>query len=216
MLHLPSQATAGLLASDLVVVKNKFYGQNLESQIGADLIIPFNPLSLHHPTTVFTYKCNSQMLNKNTKQSWDTYLQTFDHGKTGSKTYRANLIDKAPIKNYGQLLIIGTKYKSSNPDGFPEGDDFEFLYNLADELIELIEQSTNSILVGSFLYNGERLEYFYIQYPDNLIGKIENFYKSNYPDRQFFITIKEDKQWKYYKEFLFPSKQEAENLQSVG
>lgn len=150
------------------------------------------------------------MLDKNTKQSWDTYLQTFDHGKTGSKTYRSDLLEHAPITNFGNLLIVGTKYKSLNPDGFPEGDDFEFLYNLGDELIELIEESTDAIMVGSFLYNGERLEYFYIQHAGSLIEKIESFYKSNYPDRQFYITIKEDKNWKYYKEFLMPKKQELE------
>jgi len=144
------------------------------------------------------------MQTKNTNEIWDTYLETFDHGKTGSKTYRVDLINQLPFKNYDHLLIVGTKYQSSNPDGFPEGDDFEFLYNLGDDLIELIEKSTNSIMIGSFLYNGERLEYFYIQMPGNLIKQIEDYYKSRYPERQFFITIKEDKHWKYYTEFLFP------------
>lgn len=144
------------------------------------------------------------MQNKNTKVIWDTYLETFDHGKTGSKTYRVDLFDQAPISKYKHLLIVGTKYRSSNPDGFPEGKDFEFLFNLGDELIELIEKSTNSVMIGSFLYNGERLEYFYIQHAGKIIEEIENFYKSNYPERQFYITVKEDKQWKYYTEFLIP------------
>lgn len=138
------------------------------------------------------------------KEIWDTYLETFDHGKTGSKTYRVDLIKKAPFQTYPHLLIAGTKYKTSNDDGFPENGDFPILFNLGDELYDLIEAETQVIMVGSFLYNEERLEYFYVQNPNKLVSKIEEFYRKNYSDRKFFITIKEDKEWMYYKEFLYP------------
>lgn len=138
------------------------------------------------------------------KEIWDTYLERFDHGKTGSKTFRVDLIESAPLGRYPFLLIAGVKYKSTVADGFPEGNDFQLLYKLGDELLDLIESHTEAIMVGSFLYNFERLEYFYINHADNIISKIEDFYKTNYPNRQFFVTIKEDKNWKYYKEFLYP------------
>ena len=162
---------------------------------------------MRYPNAVLlTNKCNLQMLDKDTTQIWDTYLETFDHGKVGSKTFRVDLLDNEIMGDYDKVLIAGTKYQSTNPDGFPEGNDFEILFDLGDELIELIEKYTDCIMVGSFLYNGERLEYFYIKETDELIKVIENFYKSNYPDRQFFVTVKEDKEWMYYKEFLLPKK----------
>lgn len=156
------------------------------------------------------------MLDKNNKQIWDTFLETFEHGKVGSKTYRVDLKGQTPIFNFDKILIAGTKYQSSNPDGFPEGDDFEVLFNIGDELIDLIEKQTDCIMVGSFLYNGERLEYFYIKEEGDLIATIENFYKSNHPDRPFFITIKEDKAWMYYKEFLAPKKSKLQVLTEMG
>ena len=144
------------------------------------------------------------MTSISTKEIWDTYLQTFDHGKTGSKTFRVDLFDKAPISPLNHLLIVGTKYQTKEKDGFPQGKDFELLYNIGDQLIELVCSNTNAILVGSFLYNNERLEYFYLENPKSLISKIEDFYSIQYPNRKFFINIKEDASWMYYKEFLYP------------
>lgn len=150
---------------------------------------------------------------KSTQEIWDTYLETFEHGKTGSKTFRLDLIEKAPFAKYPHLLIVGTKYQTTQKDGFPEGKDFDLLFTIGDQINELLEDATNVLMVGSFLYNNERLEYFYLEQEEGIVPILENFYQQQHPDRKFFITIKEDKSWKYYKEFLFPKKDLLKELE---
>ncbi len=41
----------------------------------------------------------------------------------------------------------------------------------------------------------------------DIISKIENFYKTNYPEYKYYLNVKEDKEWKYYRDFLYPNEE---------
>ncbi|MPQ48275.1 DUF695 domain-containing protein [Marinifilum sp. N1E240] len=150
---------------------------------------------------------NTLMTAQNFGEQWDTYIASYEDGKPGSTTLRMDLINTSPIKNFDFVLVTGLTYETSNENGFPEGETFSILHKVGDELIEIISQETEFIFVGSFMYNKERLEYFYIKDTKNLIFKIEEFYKNKYPKYEFYLNIKEDKEWKYYKEFLYPNEE---------
>ena len=143
---------------------------------------------------------------QNESENWDVYMASYDEGKPGSTTVRMDLIDSAPFKDYEYILITGISYESEREDGLPNGDStFKLLYSLGDALVNLLDSYGENISVGSFTYNFERLEYFYLKSKDGIEEKINDFYTSNYPEHKYYLNIKEDKDWSYYKEFLYPN-----------
>lgn len=150
---------------------------------------------------------------QNPVEYWDTYLASYEKGKPGSITLRMDLINMAPIKKLPFVVVTGITYTTSRDDGFPENETFSILYKIEDELIDLINNTTESYFVGSFTYKKERLEYFYTNDIQGLKEKIKEFYISNYPDFKYYLNIKEDKNWDYYKKFLYPN-QETLNYMS--
>lgn len=147
------------------------------------------------------------MIGQNSEEHWDTYMASYENGKPGSTTLRMDLIDIAPMQDFNYVLVTGLVYETSKENGFPENETFSVLHNAADELIEIIQSETDFVLVGSFMHNGERLEYFYIKEQKNIISKIERFYKIKYPEYKFYLNIKEDKEWEYYLDFLYPNEE---------
>jgi uncharacterized protein (TIGR01619 family) len=148
------------------------------------------------------------MINaQNTEERWDTYMATYEDGKSGSTTLRMDLIDDAPIESFDYVLVTGLTYETSKENGFPENETFSLLHKVADDLIEIVEGETEFFLVGSFMYNYERLEYFYIKEPKNIVSKIEKFYKDNYPNYNYYLNVKEDNEWTYYRDFLYPNEE---------
>lgn len=149
----------------------------------------------------------NHLVGQNTSEYWDNYLATYEDEKPGSITLRMDLIEEAPISNLSFVLVTGITYNSVRDDGFPESEIFPILHKIADELIALISEETEYLLVGSFTYNKERLEYFYVNNVDNLKEKIEKYYSENYPEYKYYLNIKEDKEWEYYKSFLYPNEE---------
>lgn len=147
----------------------------------------------------------STLVAQSTEGQWDTYIAKYENGFPGSTTVRMDLIKKAPISQLPFVLVTGLVYGTSRADGFPENETFEVLHKVGDQLEALIAKETESILVGSFMHKGERLEYFYIQDQDAIKEKIEKFYAKNYPNHKFYLNIKEDRNWQYYREFLYPN-----------
>ena len=149
----------------------------------------------------------THMTAQNTEEQWDSYIASYEDGNPGSTTLRMDLINEAPFARLPYVLVTGITYESSREDGFPENETFQILHKIGDELVDLITQETESVLVGSFMYNKERLEYFYINEDKGLSEKIEEFYTQKYPKYKYYLNVKEDKEWDYYREFLYPNEE---------
>jgi hypothetical protein len=142
---------------------------------------------------------------KKSTEDWDNYIATYEEEKLGSTTFRKDLIDDAPLQDFPYLLVTGVNYETSRTDGFPENETFDVLHEIGGELIELIGREVASMPVGSFTHDQERLEYFYIRDTANLQEVVENFYQQQYPDYEYYLNIKEDREWKSYRTFLYPN-----------
>lgn len=142
-----------------------------------------------------------------TQESWDTYTSAYEDGIPGSVTLRMDLIDEVPLKDLTALVITGLTYSTDREDGFPDAETLQELYQIEDELVQIIDQEYQGLIVGSFMHNHQRLEYFYLNNPAGLKERLKEFYKTNYPDRQYYIALKEDAEWQYYREFLYPNRE---------
>jgi len=140
------------------------------------------------------------------EEHWENYIASYDNNMSGSTTVRMDLINFAPIPNYQYVLVTGITYESAREDGFPKSEEtFKLVQNVGDDLIKLLDKNYSFIHVGSFMFNFERLEYFYLKSTDGLNELLENFYKSNYPNNKYYINIKKDLEWEYYTDFLYPN-----------
>ena len=150
---------------------------------------------------------NLYVFGQDEAENWESYIASYEENKPGSTTVRMDIFNQTPIPEYQYVLVTGIKYESKRDDGFPEDKTFKLLYKLGDELIEFLNKNTENIFVGSFMFDFERLEYFYIKTDIGIENKLKEFYKSNYPNHEHYINLKEDNTWSYYREFLYPSQE---------
>lgn len=155
---------------------------------------------------IFIFIISFQQMNAQyTNEHWDNYIASYEDNHPGSTTLRMDLINHAPISGFNHILITGLSYETNRTDGFPENETFQILHQVSDELVKLIQEKTEAIYTGSFMYQKERLEYFYIKESSTLPEILDTFYKTNYPNFQYYINIKEDKEWEAYLKFLYPN-----------
>jgi len=152
------------------------------------------------------------VFGQNNAEHWESYIASYENNQPGSTTVRMDIFDQTPMLKYKYVLVTGIKYTSERKDGFPENETFKLLHKVGDELIDLINKNSKTIFVGSFMYDFERLEYFYIKADNGIEDKLKEFYNSNYPDYDYYINLKEDNNWSYYREFLYPSTEIIEYL----
>ncbi len=138
-------------------------------------------------------------------ENWDTYVANYENNKPGSTTLRLDLIKSAPLADYPILLILGVGFQSRMDDGFPEAESLESVYEISERLMNYVLENRDGILVGSFLHNNERIEYFYLKEDNNFADSIKEFAAATFPDQKIGVKISPDKDWNCYKDFLYPS-----------
>ena len=143
--------------------------------------------------------------NQKTAHNWDNYIASYEAGNLGSTTLRMDLINKAPVKEMPFVLMIGISYFTSRADGFPESETFKMLHAVGNGLEQLITLETDAVLAGSFMYQQERIEYFYIKDYEGLKEKIAHYFLENKINLPYYIHIAEDREWDHYKKFLYPN-----------
>ncbi|MCD2259126.1 DUF695 domain-containing protein [Psychroserpens luteolus] len=161
---------------------------------------------------ISVFLSNLCVFGQNEVESWESYIASYEENKPGSTTVRMDIFNQTPIPEYQYVLVTGIKYESKREDGFPEDETFKLLHKLGDELVELMNKNSENIFVGSFMFEYERLEYFYIKTDNGIENKLKEFYNSNYPNHEHYINLKKDTNWSYYREFLYPSQEIMEYL----
>ena len=145
------------------------------------------------------------LFGQSTSEEWNSYMETYEDGKLSKTIVRMDLITDVPVSNLPYVLVTGVKYLTSKENGFPNRKTLPTLDKMSEDLITLITNELNAIHVGSYMYNKEKLEYFYVDYNEGLEEKLDNFYINNYAMYEYHINVKKDQEWEYYKDFLYPN-----------
>ncbi|WP_062542553.1 DUF695 domain-containing protein [Rufibacter tibetensis] len=150
--------------------------------------------------TLFTIQTNCWAQEGN----WDVYLAQYEKG-AGSTTLDMSLIKTAPHQQFPFLVITGVTYSECRNDGFPEKLEFDKLYDISDNVEQIIKSTTLSRMAGTFTYNCERLDYIYVQDTLNLREKLTELYASKFKSYKPYINIRLDQAWEAYTSFLYPN-----------
>lgn len=137
-------------------------------------------------------------------ENWDTYMAKFEKG-AGSVLVNMSLKKTAPVLEYPYLVVTGVKFTDCPEDGFPSKREFNNLYTISDSVKAVIEKSSNAILSGTFTYQCQRLDYFYVSDTTRTRLALLSLYKNRFPSYTYYINIKAEKGWLSYLDFLYPS-----------
>ncbi|MFL9832328.1 DUF695 domain-containing protein [Flavobacterium sp. ST-87] len=164
-------------------------------------------------SSFFLISCNtkSQETQKTDDSNWDAYIANYENG-AGSTTLNMDLKKVAPKTDLAYILITGVTFSNCNKDGFPEKEEFSKLYEVSDEVETTISKITKTELAGTFTYQCERLNYYYINDTTQIRSKLTALYKNKYSNYKYYINIKPDKNWDAYLNFLYPNEEIQENM----
>jgi len=142
---------------------------------------------------------------------WDVYMAQYEKG-VGSVLINISAKNIAPVSGYPFILVTGITYTGCNPDGLPAKAQFEDLYTISDSVKKIIDKHTSNILVGTFTYQCERLDYYYIKDTSGIRLQLDRMYTSRFKKYSSYISIKEDKKWLAYLDFLYPNEETLEYM----
>ena len=143
--------------------------------------------------------------------NWNVYLAQYEEG-VGSVTLNMDLIHTSPQALKPFIVITGITSKNCGDDGFPHDDELERLYQISDAAEEVIASKTTHVMAGTFTQKCQRLSYLYVRDTTGLRQALTTLYKDKYSVSQYYINIKEDREWKAYREFLYPNEVILEDM----
>jgi uncharacterized protein (TIGR01619 family) len=144
------------------------------------------------------------MISFTQEDNWDAYLADYA-GKPGSTLVNLSLYERAPVSSHTFILVTGVKYVNCTPDGFPVDKEFDNLYKISNALSERLNVLTRPIMAGTFTFECERLDYYYLPDTTGIRSAISALYEEKFSAYNFTINIKKDQEWKGYFTFLYPN-----------
>lgn len=134
---------------------------------------------------------------------WDTYMAMYEN-KPASILVDMSLIDRSPDKKYPNLVVTGPQAKSCNNLGIPDTTEITVLEDILTATGNFLAGVTPKILAGTFTFNCQRLNYYYVKDTTGIRNALARMYARSYPDYRYSVNIKNDPYWKTYRTFLYP------------
>jgi uncharacterized protein (TIGR01619 family) len=136
--------------------------------------------------------------------NWDTYLLEYRDGP-GSTMLDMDLAKVAPISDLTFRLVTGVSFNNCDENGFPNSEEYNNLYQLSNVVDGMVSTLTSAKLVGTYTYQCERLDYFYISDTTQIRNRLSQLYDLQYPHYEYSILLIPDPDWNAYFKFLYPS-----------
>lgn len=145
--------------------------------------------------------------------NWDMYMAQYEKG-AGSTIINMSLKSKAPDKSFRFLLSTGVRFDNCTAEGFPLETEFQKLYVVSDSVKKLLSKTVPNIMTGTFTYQCERKDYYYIKDTTDIRQSLSMLYKKQFSGYQPIINIREDTAWEAYLTFLYPNEETMEYMRN--
>ncbi len=138
------------------------------------------------------------------QENWDTYMAKYG-AKPGSVLVDMGAMSSAPNKKLPYLVVTGPRSNNcSASQSIPPAADIANLEDILTATDNFLAGITAKKLVGTFTYNCERLNYYYVRDTNGVRNAIARMYGNNYKGYQYTVKIKHDPYWSTYRTFLYP------------
>lgn len=145
------------------------------------------------------------------EEAWDVYLAQYDKGP-GSTLLNMNLKQVAPVKTHPYLLKTGVRFKNCNGDGLPEQGEFAWLNLISEAAALVVKRFSESVLAGTFTYQCERNDYYYVSDTAGIRDALMRMYSSRFAKYTPLVSITKDEKWETYLTFLYPNEETQEYM----
>jgi hypothetical protein len=145
-------------------------------------------------------------------QDWDVYMARYEKG-VGSTLVDMSLKAEAPSAEFPYLVSTGVKFKDCL-DGMPSKIEFSSLHRISDSVQEIISKATGFKLAGTFTYQCQRKDYYYVSDTSGLRKKLELLYAGRFQSYEPLINIRIDSKWEAYLTFLYPNEETLEFMKN--
>lgn len=149
------------------------------------------------------------------KGDWDTYLARYEKGP-GSTLVNMTLKQHAPDSSLPYLFAAGVKFKNCATDGLPAATAFHSLNRISDSVVAMVGKRRGTLLTGTFTYQCERKDYFYVNDTTGLKAEVTQLLHDFFPGYTPAFLIKEDRAWDAYLHFLYPNEETRLFMQNQG
>jgi len=136
--------------------------------------------------------------------NWEVYLAQYEKGP-GSTVVNMDIKKTGPDRTLPFLFSAGVNFTNCTADGLPVHDEFKNLNKISDSITALINRLVKNNLVGTFTYQCQRRDYFYVPDTTGLRQQITSLIGKHFPTYIPAFNIKADKEWEAYFDFLYPS-----------
>jgi hypothetical protein len=143
------------------------------------------------------------------KEEWDVYLAKYEKGPSSTMLNMA-LKRIAPVKTLPFIIVTGVKFNDCTADGFPTEKEFLSLYKVSDSVKTIMDGATKNKLAGTFTYQCERLDYYYVADTTGIREKLRKLYDAQFKSYVPYTNIKADKDWQFYLDFIYPNEETRE------
>lgn len=145
------------------------------------------------------------------EENWDVYMAQYKKG-AGSTVINMSLKEVAPVKELPYLLSTGVTIIKCATEGLPAKDEFDMLYKISDNIKAIVDSRTKNEFAGTFSYQCERNDYYYLTDTVGIRKLLESAYKTAFPKYKFSINIRKDEEWEAYLTFLYPNDETFEYM----
>jgi len=135
------------------------------------------------------------------QEDWIDYVIMKDKGVM-SVSLDLNLDLNKP--NYRNLVVAGAKFKKCRKNGFPADDSLNDVYAFSDSVAIAIDKITSKRLVAFLTYQCMAFDVYYVKDTMGLRDEITASLEEKFKPSLTYIDIKKDKNWEYYKNYLYP------------
>ncbi|MCF6405650.1 DUF695 domain-containing protein [Chitinophaga filiformis] len=146
------------------------------------------------------------------KANFGAYKAQYDQG-AGSTIFDKGLKQTAPVSGFPFVLITGVKFKDC-ANGIPTENELSHLYTISDSVYATVTTLVKNIMAGTFTYQCERLEYYYVADTTQIRDRLISLFKKHFNSYEPYINIKLDKDWDAYLKFLYPNEETLEYTQN--
>lgn len=143
-------------------------------------------------------------------EHWDFYFLRVDDNPA-SNFVDIDIASSAPMSVFPTLSYLSVKMNHPRPDGLSSNEEYETLLQIEEQLIDIVNPSSDLIYVGRSTHSGDRDFFFYSN--GEVLAPIVKQLMAAWPSYQFACGHRPDPDWQVYWQFLYPS---PEDFQRMG
>lgn len=144
--------------------------------------------------------------------NYDAYKAQYEAG-AGNTIFNKDLKHTAPVSGFPFVVITGVKFKDCE-NGVPTEKELANLDRVSDSVYANVTVLVKNIMAGTFTYQCERLEYYYVVDTTQIRERLTMLFKKHFSSYEPYINIKADKDWDAYLKFLYPNEETLEYMQN--